>query len=388
MLPRFSLYGGVEQFGYRLAELLARRGHAVDFICARQETDAPQGVRVLVVGRPPGFKLLKMLWFLVRAEQVRKAGGYDLVLSLGKTWQQDISRMGGGPLRVFWDKSERALPPGWRRFAKKLGRRLSPSNQLTLFLEKRQFSGESDVVAVSHLVRDWLLGAHDALDPGRVRVVYNRPDTSRFFPPAAEKRRAARNKLIAGLTGGALREPEAVFIGTASTNFQLKGVDPLIRSLALLPENTGLFVAGGRESAAYAALARRLGLEHRVRFCGRVDDMPSFYQALDIFILPTFYDACSNAVLEALASGCKVLTSRDNGAAFFLEDAAVLPDPGDVEDMAARLRRTMESPAPPPFLWPRDVPNGLEDFADLLERKLAACAVHSKRAERCSPNTL
>ena len=377
MLPRFSLYGGVEQFGYRLAELLARRGHAVDFICARQETDAPQGVRVLAVGRPPGCKLLKMLWFLVRAEQARKAGRYDLVLSLGKTWRQDVSRMGGGPLRVFWEKSERALPPGWRRFAKKIGRRLSPSNQLTLFLEKRQFSSESDVVAVSHLVRDWLLDAHGALDPERVRVVYNRPDASRFFLPAAEERREARKKLVADMAEGPFLDPETVFIGTASTNFQLKGVDPLIRSLALLPRNTVLCVAGGRECAAYAALARRLGLGHRVRFCGRVDDMPSFYQALDIFILPTFYDACSNAVLEALASGCKVLTSRDNGAAFFLESAAVLPDPGDVEDMAARLRRAMECPAPPPFLWPGDVPIGLEDFADLLEQKLAAGSVRS-----------
>ena len=72
MLPRFSRYGGVEQFGCRLAEALAARGHTVDFICARQEAEAPAGVNVIAVGRPPGLKVVKMLWFLIRAERIRR----------------------------------------------------------------------------------------------------------------------------------------------------------------------------------------------------------------------------------------------------------------------------------------------------------------------------
>ena len=377
MLPRFSLYGGVEQFGFRLAEALARRGHSVDFLCARKEAEAPPGVTVKAVGRPRGFKTMKMLWFLVGAERLRRAGNYDLSISLGKTWRQDISRMGGGPLRVFWEKSELALPEGLPRRAKRILRRLLPANWLTLFLEHRQFNRHSEVIAVSHLVRDWLLSAHPALDPDHVSVVYNRPDISRFFPPGPEERQAARRALAgsAGLdpaaaSGSSGAEP--VFIGTASTNFQLKGLGPLIRAMALLPERTALFVAGGRGETAYRDLARSLGLENRVFFLGRVDAMPEFYRALDIFILPTFYDACSNAVLEALASGCRALTSRSNGAAFFLDDEAVLPDPGDVQDMARRLRAFMDKPAPGPFVWPETAPGGLEAFVERVEGYLAA----------------
>jgi len=164
---------------------------------------------------------------------------------------------------------------------------------------------------------------------------------------------------------------EPVFIGTASTNFVLKGVGPLIRALALLPEYAMLFVAGGRDHGAYAALASELGVAERVVFCDRVDDMPSFYRGLDIFILPTFYDACSNAVLEALASGCKTITSSSNGAAFFLGPEAILADPGDVPEMAKRLCLFMERPAPPPFVWPEGVDSGLEAFADHIEELLA-----------------
>lgn len=369
MLPRFSRYGGVEQFAYRLCAGLAERGHAVDMICARREAEPPPGVRVLAVGRPPGFKFMKLLAFLVGAERLRRKGRYDLSISLGKTWRQDISRMGGGPLRLFWEKSEKALASGLPRLLKQISRRLSPYNRLTLLVEKHQFTRESDVVAVSHLVRGWLLDACPDLDPDKVAVIYNRPDLNRFSPPSPEERPVLRQALFAFAGAGHLPS-EAVCIGTASTNFQLKGVGPLIRALALLPKHTCLFVAGGRDSAAYRALAQDLGLGNRVFFCGKVEDMPAFYRSLDIFILPTFYDACSNAVLEALACGCKTLTSANNGAAFFLEASAVLPDPSDIGDMAKRLENAMRQPTPKPFVWPQAVASGLDCFMDYVEAKI------------------
>jgi len=371
LLPRFSSYGGVEQFGFRLAGELVRRGHQVDFICARQEVPAPEGIRVLTVGRPPGLRFLKMLWFLIRAESLRKRGNYDLSLSLGQTWNQDVIRMSGGPHANFWEKSEQAFPPGLPRLLKRLRRWLSPSNWLALMVERRQFSKKSEVIAVSHLVRDWLLQAHPALTPDRVMVVYNRPDTNRFSPPTRATRALARAALASYSTSAMDGAAEPVFIGTAATNFEgRKGVKQLIRAFSLLPEHSMLFVAGGRASGAYVRLAAEMGVADRVVFCGKVEDMPSFYRGLDVFILPTFHDTCSNAVLEALASGCKTIGSSSDGSAFFLEPEAVLADPGDVPEMAKRLHLFMERPAPPPFVWPEGVDSGLECFADHIERRL------------------
>ena len=383
MLPKFSRYGGVEQFGYRLAALLASRGHSVDFICARQEAEAPDGVRVITVGRPPGFRVVKLLWFLLAAERERRKGDYDLSISLGKNWRQDLTRMGGGPLKVFWRESERAVPPGPARWKKRWQRRLSPNNWLTLLVERHQFGKSSEVVAVSHLVRGWLLEAHAELRPENVTVIYNRPDTGRFHPPSPEARAAARQALLVKFPAdmGRNHPSEAggedapagtgpVIIGTASTNFQLKGVEPLIRALAKLPPEYRLCVAGKRDHAVYDRLAESLGVADRVCFLGRVDDMPSFYQSLDLFVLPTFYDACSNAVLEALASGCRVLSGRSNGSAFFLDEASVLPDPGDADDLAGRIAAAMKQPVPEPFVWPAGVPSGVEAFADLVEERL------------------
>ena len=370
MLPHLRRYGGVEQFAWRLAEGLARRGHAVDFLCARQESDAPEGVTVRVLGRPGGLSLIKAAWFVLRAEAVRRERGYDLAISLGKNWNQDMLRVGGGPLGNYHALSLAAWPPGPVRAAKAVSRLLSPANLLTRIVEKRQYSGNARIVAVSHLVRDWIVAAHPHLSPDDIPVVYNKPDLTRFHPASPKERGEARARLGLG--------EEDFAVGTASTNFRLKGVGPLIRALALLPENLRLFIAGGRGSAPYKALAERCGVASRVSFLGKVEDMPAFYHALDAFSLPTFYDACANATLEALASGLAVTSSPRNGASFFLPPENITASPADPDELAAMLRSFMDrgkaavSASFAPFTWPESVPAGLDAFMDLVERELAA----------------
>ncbi len=362
MLPRFSRYGGVEQFAWRLAEGLAKRGHHVDFICSRQEVEAPPGVTVLPQGRLGLFPSLKMLWFAWRAEHVRRRGGYDLSVSLGKTWNQDILRVGGGPLPVYQRLSLMAWPPGPSRFLKRAQRFCSLSTQLILGIEKRQYGCPCRLVAVSHLVRDWIVETHPERSRSAIDIIYNRPDLSRFYPPSPEERRRAREQLGIG--------PDDRAVGVATTNFRLKGVGPLIESMAQLPEHVKLFVAGGRDARFYRKLAGRLGVAGRVHFLGKVTEMPAFYQALDLFSLPTYYDACANATLEALASGLRVITSAVNGAAYFLPPENVTTQPADPGELARMIAGLLERPSPAPFSWPAAVPSGLEAFMDLVEEEL------------------
>ncbi len=409
MLPRFSRYGGVEQFGWRLAGALAAKGYAVDFICARAEADPPPGVRVVAVGRPPGPKALKLLWFMLRAEQARKKGDYDLSIGLGKTWNQDITRVGGGPLQVFWRLSEEAWPEGAARTGKKLARLLDPAGWLTILAEKRQFRRSRHVIAISDTLRGWILeeypelagekgreragaplpgagtpapgpesgasagadastsgpgtGAEGGTRPPRplLHTIYNCPDVSRFAPPVKEQRQAARERF--GM------EPGEYSLGLATTNFRLKGLDPLIRALPLLPEDTRLHVAGGRGSSPYRRLAESLGVGNRVRFHGKVADMAAFYHALDMFVLPTFYDTLGNVVLEALGSGLKTLCSSRAGAAAFLPPEQVLAHPGDSGEIAEKVRLLRASDAPVRF-EPKGA--GVDDIVALAEAELAS----------------
>ncbi len=61
-------------------------------------------------------------------------------------------------------------------------------------------------------------------------------------------------------------------------------------------------------------LSEQLGLSQRVLFTGPLKDVRPWYGAADGFVLPTLYDPCPNAALEALACGLPVVTSTTCGA--------------------------------------------------------------------------
>lgn len=362
-MPRLSRYGGAESFAWRLSEALAARGHSVDFICARCETDPPDGVEPVVLGRFGAFRLIKVLWFAYAADKACRRGDYDLVFGMGKTLTQDILRIGGGPISKFWELSQRAWPAGFARSFKMLRRRLSPGNWAIYVIDRIRMKRTPRIVCVSHLVRDWLVEAHPFLQKDAIDVIYNRPDLMRFSPIGSQERLRLR-------AASGIREDQVV-IATAATNFALKGIRHLVSMLARLPENYVLHVAGGRNPAKYERLARELGVDERVRFLGRVDDMPAFYRAADVFVLATFYDACSNAALEALACGCRSVSSAMNGSAHFLPPRWVFKDPADEAAMADLVKRVADEPRPGPFEWPSDEPCGLEPYVAMVEAMLA-----------------
>ncbi len=362
-MPRLSRYGGAESFAWRLTEALAARGHEVDFICARSETDPPKGVRPVVLGRFGGLRVIKILWFAVMSDRARRKGKYDLVFGMGKTFNQDILRIGGGSQSMFWKLSKRAWPRGVSRSFKMLRRRCAPANWLIHVLDVIRMRRTKRIVAVSHLVREWIVEAHPHLDRSAIDVVYNRPDLDRFSPVSAEVRTRLREEAGIG--------SNEVVIATAATNFALKGIRHLINALACLPEDYTLHVAGRRNPDTYLRQAREQGVERRVRFLGKVDDMPTVYRRSDLFILATFYDACSNAVLEALACGCRVISSALNGSAFFLPDKWIIPDPGDVSELVEALKRVAREERPAPFAWPEDVPSGIDPYVEMREEMIA-----------------
>lgn len=361
-LPRLSAYGGAESFALRLAEALARKGFDTTFICARREIDPPPGVKVIETGRPRLTKALKIAVFAGDAERVRKEERFDVNIGMGKIVYQDLLRASGGPLEVFWRLSARAWSGGFARGFKMLRRRLAPSNILIKKIERESLERSRRIVAVSHLVRDWLIQAHPRLAEKPIRVVYNKPDLKRFNLPSEEERENSRKAF--GI------EPGQVAVGLAGTNFYLKGVGPLIKAVAEMPNEFTALVAGGRRPDRFASLAKRLGVAGRVRFLGRVDDMPGFYKALDVYAQPSFYDTCSNAVLEALASGARVVSSNFDGSSRFAPKDLVISDPVDHKTLARIIESAAAAPRPGPFSWPEDVDCGLEPYIEMV-RELA-----------------
>jgi N-acetyl-alpha-D-glucosaminyl L-malate synthase BshA len=99
-----------------------------------------------------------------------------------------------------------------------------------------------------------------------------------------------------------------------------------------------LMVGEGPERASAQTLARRLGIDERVRFLGRQDHIEELTGIADVFLLPSEIESFGLSALEAMASGVPVIGSDAGGLPEVVkhtETGFVLPV-GDIEGMAAR----------------------------------------------------
>ena len=91
-------------------------------------------------------------------------------------------------------------------------------------------------------------------------------------------------------------------IGCAGRLEKVKGHELAIKALPLLPQHVTLAIAGhGSERQALESLVSTLKVDNRVQFLGLVDDMPKFYQSLDLFLLPSQHEGFPLSPLEAQA---------------------------------------------------------------------------------------
>jgi len=130
-----------------------------------------------------------------------------------------------------------------------------------------------------------------------------------------------------------------------------KGIETLMRALALLPPEASLEIIG-RGSDDYInslrALADASGVSGRVRF-GVVDrsELRDTYAAADVCVFPSEWDEPFGLVpVEAMACGTPVVATGTGGSAEFLRDTGncLRFPPGDASALAGAVRRLAESP--------------------------------------------
>jgi len=183
------------------------------------------------------------------------------------------------------------------------------------------------IVAVSTDMAEWLRGAFPAA-ARKIVVVENGVEEA--FLAASDTR---RNRLPHA-------EPVLVCAGNLIPR---KGHGVLLRALSRCTEYSWrLQLAGeGTEWAGLKRLANELGFADRIEFLGELppDAMPAFLANADLFVLPSFSEGRSNALLEAMAAGLPVVASAIDGVTELVDDGLtgrVFP-PGDDQALAAVL---------------------------------------------------
>ncbi|MFT4925389.1 MAG: glycosyltransferase involved in cell wall biosynthesis [Phenylobacterium sp.] len=182
------------------------------------------------------------------------------------------------------------------------------------------------LVADAHVVAQELINKLNVAPP---KIIQNGIDTQRFIP--GDKKQARSHFSI---------PQDAIVIGCAARLIAVKGHTTLLAAMKNLPEQVHLVLAGhGEEEASLRALVKADATENRIHFLGNVDDMPGFYQAIDIFCLPSFKEGFPLSPLEAQSTGVPVVASDTGGVKETLcPDTGALVAVGDPEHLARALQ--------------------------------------------------
>ncbi len=308
--------GGMNVYVRELARELARQGHRVD-IFTRREGEGPEltapapNLRLAQLPAGPPAPLDKELLapFVpafsgeMRRFAAERGEMYDLVHS--HYWQgvaaaEPFARAIGAPhLAMFHTLGE-----------VKNRARVSEQEPGERIRRERDLAASADAILTASAHEHALLARYYDADPARMASIPCGVDTDRFRPLVRDECRRAL-----GIEGD---RPTLLWVGRLE---KLKGVDILIDALAQIEDPEALLLVVGGDAhgralrAELEAQVRAAGLEASVRFCGTVahDQLPVWYSAADVCVVPSYYESFGLVAVEAMACGTPVVASRVGG---------------------------------------------------------------------------
>lgn len=163
----------------------------------------------------------------------------------------------------------------------------------------------------------------------------------RLVPWGISVRRASKGEVEAARAHFGLDRPYVLWVGTVEPR---KNISRLVEAFARLGrEDIDLALAGPR--GWNEDLDRVIApVRERVRVLDFVtpDELRALYAGALVFCLPSIREGFGLPVLEAMAQGAMVVTSRGTATEEVLGDAGLLVDPLDVTEITAALRSSLE----------------------------------------------
>lgn len=290
----FHSSGGLEKYCLRIVDALRARGHQVTILSTSSRPDVVQVCRKI---RPSAANLV---WFDFHCRRYLTQHPHDVVFGFDRHFLPLTHYRAGNGCHAASLARRAAHSLLLQRFF----RTINPLHLLTLYSEKCTFEKHPPraIICNSHLVADELVRYYLKTPKDRIVVVHNGVEWGEY-------QEAFDAKMAVFMPSA---PTQLLFIGH---EWGRKGLDLLLRALALLPPGQAYLTAVGRERRPrpFLDLINLLGLADRVRLVSSAEKAAPFYAMADVAVIPSRYDPFANVTLEALAMGLFVVTTSANG---------------------------------------------------------------------------
>jgi len=333
--------GGAERSVFEMAGALSALGHDVEIVAAKGQTSS-ENIRVLCQDKP-GRRACYFTFKKALKEHLSE-NHYDIIHSVLPFEFADVYQPRGG---TYIESTLRNAASYQNRFTESYKKLTAFTNVRRTILRRaeRKLCSKPDgpiIAALSKYVAEQFK-QHYAVKDDRIVVIPNGVKTDKRIDTEEAK------KLREQITGqlGLKETANAVFFLFAANNFRLKGLAALIKAMQSAAAqrrtqaDTYLIAAGSDRISKYRKMAKKLDVEKKIVFSGPVRHIQNILSVIDVAVLPTFYDPSSRFILEAIAAGKPVITTRFNGAIdLFIDNrhGKVIDSPDDIGALAEAIR--------------------------------------------------
>ncbi len=326
VIPKYGLVGGAEQFASELTQRLCAYNNEDKFhVFANrwQKSDAPITFhQIPIISFPKFLTTLSFAYFVQR--QINR-NNFSLVHSHERIFAADIFTLHGIPHR-YWVHNVRR-------------KRMSLYDLATAWVEKKLvYKGNcKKFIAVSSLTKNIFLQEYQ-INPDKVAVINPGVDLDDY---AQQNKDSVRNNIRREL-GINIADPVILF---ASMNFEIKGLDDVLFSLAKLKAQNRKFkfiVVGKGNIKKYTKMAKEAQIISDVIFTGPVnkEKLIRMYLASDLYIMLSKFDTFGMVVLEAMAAGLPVIISSNVGAKDLVQEdknGFIVSNTSDTDYIATKI---------------------------------------------------
>lgn len=177
-----------------------------------------------------------------------------------------------------------------------------PKGIATRFFRRNLADKADYCFACSRLAGEDVFGK-EAVSAGRVKIIHNAVDTGKF---AYDSSRRAKVREELGLTG----ELAVGHVGRFNYQKNHPYLIEIFAGLCEIRQDAVLLLLGeGPDKEKIREQCRSLGIEEKARFLGNQKHPEDYYQAMDLFVLPSFFEGLPGVLVEAQSCGLRCFVS-------------------------------------------------------------------------------